>query len=346
MPQQSLAQEEGEFAKELREANISVYQDAERAVELSTYVYKNAKHKNTKIVALVTLVNGYTALNQNGEALEYATKTLELAESSGNVQYQIWALGLLGEQYQLSHLNEISREYLDRADALIQNSNLPKEVMAVSRGNIFAIKGNGYKDEIDCDYAIKNYDLAINSYKVISDNSVAKNNLALVFLEKGNCLLELDNLDLAEKNFHLALDIAEQNQLEEYMQKATLGLSKIDTRKGKYEISKNSLEELLKTIDTTLHPRLKNELYLLLKENYLSLGNLDKYRFYDNKYESSSQDISTLEKDQFQQVLQFVERQPGSKSESFGWKEILLYGLYGFAVVIIFREVFKRIKRK
>lgn len=345
VPQLSLAQEEKEFAAELKEANLSVYQDAERAVKLSTYVYKNAEQTDTKIVALVTLVNGYTALNQNGEALKYATETLELAEGSGNIEYQIWALGLLGEQYQLSHLNGISREYLDRAEALIQNSNLSKEAIAVSRGNIFAIKGNGYKDEIDCDYAIKNYDLAIDSYKTIPDNTVAKNNLALVFLEKGNCLLELDNLGLAEKNFHLALDISTQNQLEEYKQKATLGLAKIDARKGEYEISKNSVEGLLKTIDTTLHPKLKNELYLLLRENYLALGNLEKYHLYDNKYENSSRDIADLEKDQFQQVLQFVEIQPDSQNKNFGWEEILLYGLCGFAAVIIFWEVFKRIKQ-
>lgn len=153
-PKFSPAQEEKEFAKELQEANLSVYQDAEKAVELSTYIYKNAKQTDTRMSALVTLVNGYTALNESGEALKYATRTFELADSSDNVQYKIWALGLLGEQYQLSHLNGISREYLDKAEALIQNSDLSEEAIAVSRGNIFAIKGNGYKDEIDCEYSL------------------------------------------------------------------------------------------------------------------------------------------------------------------------------------------------
>lgn len=345
-PKFSLAQEEKEFAKELQEANLSVYQDAEKAVELSTYVYKNAKHTDTKITALVTLVNGYTALNQSGEALKYATKTFELAESSENVQYKIWALGLLGEQYQLSHLNDISREYLDKAEVLIQNSNLSEEVIAVSRGNIFAIKGNGYKDEIDCDYAIKNYDLAIDSYKEIPEYSAARNNLALVFLEKGNCLLELNDLEPAERNFHLTLDIAEPNELEEYIQRAKLGLAMIQARKGEFENSKDNAEELLDAIDTTLQPKLKNDLFLLLKENYLALGFLDKYHFYKLKYENSSREIADLEENQFQQVLQFVEAKSYSEPKSLGAEKIVLYVLLLLAASILFWELFKWAKKR
>lgn len=344
-PQLSQAQEEQEFAKELQEANLSVYQDAEKAVSLSTYIYKNAKQTNTKITALVTLVNGYTALNESGKALKYATKTFELAERSENVQYKIWALGLLGEQYQLSHLNGISREYLDDAEALIQSSDLSEEAVAVSRGNIFAIKGNGYKDEIDCEYAIKNYNLAIDSYKAIPEYSAARNNLALVFLEKGNCLLELNDLELAEKNFLLTLAIAEQNELQEYTQRARFGLAMIKARVGDYESSKTDAEELLDAIDTTLQPKLKNELYLLLRDNYLALDSMDKYHFYNLKYENSALEIDNLEKNQFQQVLQFVGEKPISETKSLGIENILLYALLLLGATIIFWELFKWVKK-
>lgn len=112
------------FVTELEEANRSVYSDARRAVVLSTNVYQKAKVIDTKIFALITMVNGYTALHQNGEALKHASKTWELAQFSDNIQYKIGALGLLGEQYQLSQINGISREYLEKAENLIQNSNL------------------------------------------------------------------------------------------------------------------------------------------------------------------------------------------------------------------------------
>lgn len=334
------AQDMRDFKKELKEANLNVYQDAEKAVALSLYVYKNSKDSNTQIQALVTLVNGYTSLNQYGEALKYATTTLELANHSNNIQYQIWALGLLGEQYQLSHLNEISRDYLNRAETLIKNSDLSKEAIAVSRGNIFAIKGNGYKDEIDCDYAIRNYDLAIESYQAVSDEAAAQNNLALVFLEKGNCLVELNDLDLAEKNFRMSLEIAEHNQLEEYIQKATFALAKIDAYQGEYEISKKTAMALLESIDTVLHPQLKNQLYLLLQDNELALGNIPAYKIFQDKYSSSSSEICEMEKNQFQQVFQFIELRSDRPSKKIDLEELLIIVLSFLSVGILIFEIY------
>lgn len=331
-PTLSKAQSPKEFANELEEANLSVYQDPEKAISLSTYVYENATHLDTKIYALVTMVNGYTALNKNGKALKYATKTLELAESSENAQYQIWALGLLGEQYQLCHLNGISREYLDKAEVLIQNSNLSAEAMAVSSGNIFAIKGNGYKDEIDCEYAIKNYDLSIASYRSISENSVTRNNLALVFLEKGNCLLELNDLEQAEADFRKTLAIANQNELEEYKHKASMGIAKIATRQGNYQAAKESAVQILSVIDTTQNSKLKTDLYYLLKENFLALGSEEKYRFYDQKYKNAVKEIEKMESNQLEEVLQFIEE---NSIETENHLTVVDYLLYLFSTILL-----------
>lgn len=339
LPQTAIGQNDKQFEKELLEANQSIYQDAERAVDLSKYIFRNADNADTKIEALVTLVNGYTALNKNGEALRYATKMLGLADSTGNIQHRIWSLGLLGEQYQLSHLNGISREYLDRADALIQASGLSDESIAVSRGNIYAIRGNGYKDEIDCDYAIKNYNLAIDSYKAIPEYSAARNNLALVFIEKGNCLLELNNLLEAEENFNLAMEIAKSNQLEEYIQKATLGLAIVDSRKGNFEKSTKSAEELLQVLDPTLHPKIKNELYFLLSKNYLALGIIEKYKLNNQKYESSTLDIEEIERAQFDQVLQFVENKTDKIKDHISLEKILFFFLLGVILILVFYEI-------
>lgn len=346
LPQTILAQKEMEFEDELHQANLNVYQDAEKAVQLSAVIYKNAKQTNTKIAALITMVNAYNALNQNGEALKYATKTLELAEKSKNEQYQVWALGLLGEQYQQSHLNGISREYLDRAEILLRKADLTVEAIAVSRGNIFAIKGNGYKDEIDCGYAIKNYDLAIGSYKSIPEASAAKNNLALVFLEKGSCLLELGNLNFAENNFQLALKIAQTNRLEEYIQKATFGLAKINAAQCEYQVSNTTALKLLERIDGEMNPKLKNDLYSLLSANYLALGNLEEYLHYENKLKSSSEHINELENKQFQQVLQFVDSQPEKFQTQNNLLPILFYCLLAFTIFLMIFETYNLVKAR
>lgn len=334
------AQEKNEFSAELEEANLSVYRDAQKAVALSSYVYQHAKNIDTKIFALVTMVNGYTALQQNGKALKYASETWKLAQRSQNIQYRIWALGLLGEQYQLSHLNGISREYLDKAENLIQHSDLSKEAQAVSSGNIYAIKGNGYKDEIDCGYAVKIYDMAIASYQSVPDNSVARNNLALVFLEKGNCLLDLDNLKQAEGNFQKAYQLATQHGLEEYRHNAGIGLAKIAWKKGNFRTSTDSLERILSVIDTAQNPKIKTEIYYLLKENYLALNLPEQYRKYEQKHSRAASDVEKLGNAQFENVLHFVSTQPLPVENSTQTSSYLFYGLLLTTTVILGREFY------
>ncbi|MCG2432052.1 tetratricopeptide repeat protein [Aequorivita xiaoshiensis] len=346
IPQIGIAQSQKEFAKELEEANLNVYQDAAKAVALSTEVYQKAELLETKIYALITMVNGYTALNENGKSLQFASKTWELAKSSGNVQYKIWALGVLAEQYQLSHLNAISREYLDRAENLLESSDLSKEALAVSRGNIYAIKGNGYKDEIDCEYAIKNYNLSIASYQTMPENSVSVNNLALVFLEKGNCLLDLNKLKQAKTNFKKAYSIAIQNELEEYKHWANIGLAKIASQEGNYVAAKDSVAQILNTIDTTQNPKTKTELYLLLKENFLALGDKSNYELYRKKYSNSAKEIEILEERQFENVLQFVEEQPLDTGKSLKVLDYILYGLLVIAMIVSVWQLWIWVKNK
>lgn len=334
------SQPKKEFAAELEEANRSVYSDAKKAVALSTIVYKKAKMTETRIFALITMVNGYTALQQNGEALKYASETWKLARESDNIQHKIWALGLLGEQYQLSNLNGISRTYLEKAENLIHHSTLSKEARAVSLGNIYAIKGNGYKDEIDCGYAIKIYDMAIASYRAVPENPVARNNLALVFLEKGNCLLDLNHLKPAEENFQKAYRIATQNELEEYIHSAGVGLAKIASLKGDFRSAKASLEKILSVMDTAPNPKMKAEIYDLLKENCLALGLPDQYRFYQHRYTLAAEELNQLRNTQFENVLDFVNGQPLQDEQQTHAVEYIFYLLLLITVVLFGWELY------
>ena len=338
-----MAQNKTEFAEELKAANRSIYHDAPKAVALSKHVYEKAKSIDTKITALITLVNAYNADNQTEKALVHATKALELADDSGNMQYKVWALGLLGEQYQLSHLNNISREFLDKAEDLLQRSDLSKNDVAVSRGNIFAIKANGYKDEIDCEYAIKNYDLAIASYLSIEEESAAKNNLALVYLEKGNCLVDLENFAGAEINFLLALSIAKENQLKDYSEFASLGLARITSKQGKYQTSTDSLQSLIKKTDSITQPKLEYGIYSLLADNYLALDSLSSYRHFDDKRLQILKEINYQENSQFQQVIKFVDQDSFPDKNGVQLEKIIFYFL---AVIILFIVLFEINKRR
>lgn len=340
-----IAQNDKEFSEELKYANRSLYQDAKKAIAVSKDVFTKAKYTDTKISALITLVNAYNADNQNEQALLYATKAHKLADSSGNLQYRIWTLGLLGEQYQLSHLNTISREYLDKAEELIEHANLSKTDFAVSKGNIFAIKANGYKDEIDCEYAIKNYDLAIQSYLSIADETAAENNLALVYLEKGNCLFDLQKLKMAEHNFTKSLSIAKKNGLKEYSQFANLGLARIANSQGRFQTSVDSLQTLFKEIDNKTQPELQYGIYSLLADNYLVLDSLSSYRHFEEKRVQALKEMKAQKNRQFQQVIKFVEQDRNVEHKKFKIEEILFYILLITIVLISIFELFKRQNR-
>ncbi len=87
------AQTNGQKIEEkLQEAKLHIYQNPEKAIKLATIIYQEAKETDTKITALITLVNGYTAINQNENALIFATKALEVAkkqEAYGN-KFVLW----------------------------------------------------------------------------------------------------------------------------------------------------------------------------------------------------------------------------------------------------------------
>ncbi len=219
-------------------------------------------------------------------------------------------------------------------------------MVALSKGNIFAVKGNGYKDEIDCAYAIENYDLAIAAYQKLPDHSSAQNNLALVCLEKGNCLLELEQLGQAEENFKKSLQISTKNNLEEYEQYANLGLAKIDYATCNYQTSIAHLQALKNTEDFDLQAQTEKELYFLLKENHLALGHTETFHFFEKKHQQASQEIQQLENQNFRQVLKFIRNYSFTESKSFRKEKILLYSLLIICAGLIIFEITKSLKRK
>lgn len=335
-----------DFENILKEANLNVYRHPQKAIEVGERVYRESKDVDIKMTALVILINAYNREHESSLALDYANKALELASHSKSVQHQITALGLLGEQYQLSHLNTISRDYLDQADSLLQHNKLAPDVSTIARGNLFAIRGNGYKDEIDCEFAVKNYDLAIAAYNAVPDLPVATNNLALVYIEKGSCLKDLGALDEAQRLFLRAKDLATANQLEEYVQRANLALAEIDLDKGNFTEAQNAALNLIKKMDLQEDLSESIKLYKLLALTYLHEGNQTKFLLYAQQIQKAHQKLQAREAVSFQQLYQYLDRHLVIKSRSFSLVDALLYFLVLALFTIVAFEIWNIIKIK
>lgn len=334
-----LAQDKDEFNRMIQDANSHVYSNPEKAIELGLDIFQQSKDSDIQITALAIVVNGYSSIHEIGQALNYSQKAMKIAEKSGSVSHQIWALGLMGEQYQVGGQNIISRVLLNKAKNLIFSADLSEESKALALGNIFAITGNGYKDEIDCKYAIQNYDRAIEAYQPFFDNSAAKNNLALVYLEKGDCLLDLNLLNEAKKYYENAIQIALESNLQEYRQRGKTGIAKIESKLGNYEKSSFLSLALLNESAPELPLKLKNEVYQVLAFNSLKQESFEDFEFYNNAYSTTSQEILVSKNKIYEQVLNFIEKKSSVQKSSFNLPVIAFVIL--FLAIIIFEYLFQ-----
>lgn len=330
--------------KELEQAQLFIYKkNPQKAVNLSLDIYEKATELNTRISTLITLVNAYTALNENDKAMSYAVKAKDIAKESGDIHLQVRTLGLLGEQYQLYHLNSISREYLKKAEKLLNDPSLTREVVTVSHGNIYAVIGNSYKGQIDCKYAIENYDKAITAYKSVPSHLSAQNNLALVYLEKGNCLLETADFKNAEINYNNAKAIASANGLLEYLNYAELGLAKIKTKNKQFQVSIERLSSLTKDTLSPAQSNVETKTYELLKENHKQLNDTEAYLKVQKKYSESLDQIQEVEDSNFQQILSFIQNTTFDKKPNGLIRKIIIYILGGLLILISAYEFKRRV---
>lgn len=326
--------------KELERAQSHIYKKSpQEAVDLSLEIYEKATDLNTQISILITLVNAYTALHENDKAMTYAIKAKDIAKASKNIHLQARTLGLLGEQYQLYHLNSISREYLKQAEKLLNNSNLTSEMVAISQGNIYAVIGNSYKAQIDCKYAIENYDKAITAYKSVPSSSSAQNNLALAYVEKGNCLLETKDFENAKINFNNAKNIASANGLLEYLNYAELGLAKIETINKQFDLSTKRLIALTKDSLSFAQTNVQIQTYALLKRNYKQLDDTKAYLITQKKYAESLERINEVESANFQQILRFIQNTTFHNKPNNNIRKIIIYTLGGVLILISVFEI-------
>ena len=326
--------------KELEQAQTFIYQkNPQEAVDLTLAIYEKATDLDTRITTLITLVNGYTALNENEKAMSYAVQAKDIAKESGDIHLQVRTLGLLGEQYQIYHLNSISREYLKEAEKLLNDPTLTREVVAVSHGNIYAVIGNSYKGQIDCKYAIENYDKAITAYKSVPEHSSAQNNLALVYLEKGNCLIETGDFKNAEINYKKAKDIASANGLFEYLNHAELGLAKVETKNKQFQASIERLSALIKDTLSLSPSNVQAQTYALLKENYKQVNDTEAYLLVQNKFAKSLDQINEIEDSNFQQILSFIHHTTFEKESTSSTRRIIIYILGGLLILISVHEI-------
>lgn len=332
------------FAQKVDSVRIAydyVYFNPKKAIEIADRIIKNSPDKNDQITARLIKTNAYSSLDDSYNSLKYAYETHEYVKKEKDIFNEARILGRLGELFQGYGFNTQSREYLDESVKLISSNAFPSEKKEMYLGNIYGIKGNGYKDDLDCDFALKYYNKAIKAYKSSEINQSILNNLALVYIEKSNCLIDKHQLDSAKIYLNEAMEVIHKNKLEEYDQSAKISLARIHQYEKDYLNSNRLLNDVLKDIKSSQRLQVSNQIYKLLAQNSFELKDFENYKKYMSLVKTTSISLDKkflIAQEKSLNYLLHKDETFFTKLTKF-WLPILLIIIL---LILFFRKMYKR----
>jgi len=289
----------------LLEAGKLMYKDPAKSATIALQVYEDSgNNKEQQILSLILASNAYFSMKDSKEAKKYAFKALALAEKNNDYVNQVKVYGLIGNHYQVLKLNEKARFYLGKAEAIMQKHALPND-MRYLKGNIFAVKGNSYKNDLDCDFAITYFDKAIHEFKQATNTS-AVNNLNMVQVQKGFCVLEKQLPNEAAAIFTNVLATPSAPKVYDIWVYAKIGLARSYYLQKNYAAAVAQLNDALEKNKSQDNVTIEHELYRNLSANYLQLNDDARYKLYNTLYHQTFKEVNDDETQLFSHLINEV----------------------------------------
>lgn len=333
----------------LAKAGEAIYNDPDLSVTLAQKAYRmSGGDYKIQVASLITISNAYFAQRKTTEAQHEADRALALAKKNNDYVGQMKVYGLVGNHYQILKMNSKAREYLDKAEQLMQKHPIAPEYSYL-KGNIYAVKGNSYRGDLDCDFAVRYFDKAITEFSLSSHRS-ATQNLKLVQMQKGFCLLDLGRAADAEAVFNAALQNTTSQSMFEVWVYANIGMARCYMLKGNAAKAADLLEATLHDSPQGARKEVMVELYKLLTENYFTLGGstAEKYLYYSKLYRQEQLTKGTQDNRILNEVatgmVDDYHQKENRQSQSQSLRLFVLYGV--LAVLVGFLMFFSYKKHK
>ena len=277
----------------LNVSTIKIYENPNEAIEVGNLIFEKATEAKTKVNALMLLSNAYLSKRENEKSLEYALKTRNFLPEIVNTRSKINVLNAIGMQHQQLRIYDKATEYLDEALALANKMTAIDSLQSLLGYN-YAIRGFIYREQMSCEIALNYFDKSIEAYKKsLGDTKFA--NLSTLSYNKGNCLLQLSQIDSARANFERAIGYAERIEAKSLSAFAKKGLSEVFTVEGNYEKAIAILKEAEENSEAVGDLILNQGIYKNLSDNYLALNRRELYKTYFEKYTKVQQEIAQKE---------------------------------------------------
>lgn len=296
------------YRDSLEIAKNLVYQNPTKAVLAGERIYSNAgADTELKLEAIITVSSAYFFQKKINMAMEKAQSALVLAKENGLWTYQIKIYGLISNNYQVLNLNDKARFYINKAENIIKTHTLPNDLKYLE-GNIYAVKGNSYKNDLDCDYAILYFDKAINCFKDIN-TVTAKRNLDFVSVQKSYCLISTNKPDAAGEILRQIVRNTSAVYMFETWGYAEIGLGKIEIQKSNYGAALEYLQEALKQMPENARIDIKEELYQNLATAYMATNDFANHKKFYSQYLKTSEESYTINAGSFDIVFQELSKE-------------------------------------
>lgn len=329
----------------------TIFEEPDLVINIGNEIFEEASEPQTKIKALMLVSNAYLSKRDNTKSLEYVLKAREYLGEISSVQTRIKVLNIIGMQHQQLGIYDKAIDYLDEALLLSKTKSNPDSIPALLGYN-YTIRGFIYREQMSCEIALGYFDKAIAQFEKLRDNPAMVANLSTLTYNKGNCFLQLTQIDSARTNFIKSIDFAESVGANSLYAFAKKGLGEVFTAEGNYIQAIEELKEAEHASDKVGDLILNQSIYKNLSDNYLALNNRELYKEYLTRSSAIQEEITKKERltinNSIQDLIRESERQNDaalSEIRTVQWILVLLIvmAIFFFAKVVISSR--KRLKR-
>ncbi len=271
----------------LEQARKELYSNTRHATQLAGKSMEMAKDYDGEIAAMIFMINAQMIEGDSRSVIDNALEALDKTRRHQDVNNEIRVLSMLGNQYQSMLMNKEAKTYLDAAENKLNSVKLPDSLLYI-KGNLYNVKGIVFRSELNCDFALKYFQKALDVYKNLKQDPTTRANQMLVEIQKGFCLVSEGRNREALQSFRFVL-VQQNINIGDNLLFARIGEAQALSQLGEAEASDQILERISEHDLGNSDPETGTLYYYTQMNNKLSEGNISAYLHLLDKYMKSTQ---------------------------------------------------------
>lgn len=285
------------------QATLKIYENPDESIAIGQSVFNDSKSSDRlKIRGLILISDGYSSKRDYQKALEYLMKATPLSVNLIDKSFEINIYNKIGYQYQQLRIFDKALNYLELAEKLCTDFSKDDFSYTLLLGNNYLIRGFIYKERLNCEVAVVYFNKGIDQYSKLN-NSIVDANLSIANYNKGNCFIQLNNIEAAKTSFIASIAIARKIQANSLLAFSKKGLAEVFTLEKEHQKAIVVLKEAEAVSKNVGDLVLNKALYFYFYNNYQALNDWENYQKYHKLFITIQLEIKALERKSISQTL-------------------------------------------